>query len=134
MFASAAARKRRGLTPTEVVIRFSGRAGWHFKLLPLQQRAAHPRVKLVRTSAPRYGVIRKAGPFVSPRGKLNFILSRRWERTTLFSRVARRVRAATASRDYSVTSIEACCTAIPLSDTVIRYVPTGHGTSGLRSM
>jgi hypothetical protein len=72
----------------EVVIWFSGRVGWHFKLLPLQQRAAHPRVKLLRTPNPRFGVIRKSGPSTAQHGELNFILSRRRERTTRFSQVA----------------------------------------------
>jgi hypothetical protein len=98
MIAGAAANERRRLTRAEFVIWFSGRAGLHFKLLPLQQRAAHPRVKLLRTSAPRLGANRNPGSSTAPRGKLNVILSRRRERTTLFSRVARRAERPTMAR------------------------------------
>ena len=132
MIARAATHERRRLTWTEVVIWFRGRAGWHFKLLPLHQRAAHPREKLWRTSAPRFGVTRIPGPSATPRGKLNFVLSRPRERTTQFSRVARRADVSTVAQDCSVTSTLACRTGVPSSDIVTSYVPTGHGTLGSR--
>jgi hypothetical protein len=62
VFAIMAARQRRWSTWAEVVIWISGRVGWHFKLLPLHQRAAHPRVKSLRTPVPRFGVIRLPEP------------------------------------------------------------------------
>jgi hypothetical protein len=122
------------LTWAEIVIWFSGRVGWHFKLLPLQQRAAHPRVKLLRTPAPRFGVIRTPGSSTAQRGRLNFILSRRSERTTLFSRVASRAESITATQDSSCTSTAACRTAAPFTEMFTSYVPTGHSTSESRSM
>jgi hypothetical protein len=130
----AATRQRRGLTWSEVVIWFSGRVGWHFKLLPLQQRAAHLRVKLLRTPAQRLGMIRIPGPSTAQRGKLNFILSRRRERTTRFSRVASRAETSPVTQDSSRTSTMDSCTVDSFNEILTSYVPTGHSTSGSRSM
>src|SRR5215213_7334127 len=61
MIAIKVTRQRRWLAWATFIIWFGGRVGWHFRLLPLQQRAAHPGVKLLRTSAPRCGLFRIPG-------------------------------------------------------------------------